>query len=247
MAKAKTSATEQLSHTYWSGRAEEYSALHMEQFRSEKAERFRACVREAVAAAPCGGDDGRIRALDLGCGSGFLSLFLLEAGCKVVGIDFSAEMGAQAKANVEACGFDAGDFAFLQMRAQRLEFPDGCFDVVVSRNVTWTLEDVDAVYAEVFRVLAPGGVFLNMDANYGRQFREAEERGEALSHPTQSLEQLQMRNDVVRDLAISKIDRPGWDVNEFWNLGASHVAVRCIGAREAVGTTLGMFALVVTK
>ncbi|MBO4352200.1 MAG: winged helix-turn-helix domain-containing protein, partial [Eggerthellaceae bacterium] len=123
---------------------------------------------------------------------------------------------------------------------------DGSFDFIVSRNVTWTLEDVDAVYAEVWRVLKDGGVFLNLDANYGRCFNEADSRGEVPTHPTQTLEQLRTRNDIAHDLAITLVDRPQWDIDQFWRLGASEIRCRSIGGgTNASGSQ--MFALEVHK
>ena len=229
---------EETSLAYWSGRAEEYSALHMQSYESPKRDTFAAQI---ACMLPEGG--AGLSALDVGCGSGFMSLLLLDAGCTVTGIDFSEDMLARARENVTAKGYEA---RFLHMRAQQLAFPDKSFDVAVSRNVTWTLEDVDAVYAEVFRVLKPGGVFLNLDANYGRSFAEAEARGEMPTHPTQTLEQLLTRNDIVRDLPISHVDRPAWDVACFWNLGARDIRVRRVGPGTNVAAST-MFALEVHK
>mgnify|MGYP000482475991 FL=1 len=47
-----------------------------------------------------------------------------------------------------------------------LEYEDESFDVVITRNLTWTLPDVDKAYKEWHRVLRKGGVLLNYDANY---------------------------------------------------------------------------------
>ena len=43
------------------------------------------------------------------------------------------------------------------MDAENPDFPDGTFDVIVSRNLTWTLPDAEHAYQEWFRVLKPGG------------------------------------------------------------------------------------------
>lgn len=221
----------QKSLEYWSGRAEEYSSFHMKSFNSEKHRWFADIVHPYIPRL-----DRPVEALDLGCGSGFMSLLLLEAGCTVQGIDFSEDMIAQAKANVASKGFDA---TYTPMKAQELAFDDASFDFVLSRNVTWVLEDVDKVYAEVFRVLRPGGVFLNLDANYGKAFMEQDARGETPQHPTQSLEQLRTRNEIASELAISHVERPAWDVSVFWGLGAHRVSC------ERVSET--MFALSVYK
>ena len=52
--------------------------------------------------------------------------------------------------------------------ADALDFEDGLFDVVVSRNVTWNLPEPERGYAEWARVLRPGGLIINFDANWYR-------------------------------------------------------------------------------
>ena len=50
------------------------------------------------------------------------------------------------------------------MDAQKLDFEDNTFDVVISRNLTWNLEHPDVAYREWVRVLKVGGRLLNFDA-----------------------------------------------------------------------------------
>ncbi|MBQ3301534.1 MAG: methyltransferase domain-containing protein [Eggerthellaceae bacterium] len=228
---------EQQALAYWSSRSAEYSKLHMDAYGSEKRIAF---ARQVAKSMPT---KELVEALDLGCGSGFMSLLLLDAGCRVTGIDFSAEMLECARSNIAQKGYEAN---FLQMRAQQLDFPDESFDYVVSRNVTWMLEDVETVYAEVMRVLRPGGIFLNCDANYGSSFNAATARGELPTHPTQTLEQLCVRNDIVRDLPITLVDRPQWDIGQFWSLGAGEIGCYRIGEGTNVGGSQ-MFAIEVHK
>ena len=46
---------------------------------------------------------------------------------------------------------------FVESEAERLPFPDGSFDVVISNGVIDLIPDKDAVFSELFRVLTPGG------------------------------------------------------------------------------------------
>jgi ubiquinone/menaquinone biosynthesis C-methylase UbiE len=46
---------------------------------------------------------------------------------------------------------------FVESEAERLPFSDWSFDVVISNRVIDLIPDKDAVFAELFRVLAPGG------------------------------------------------------------------------------------------
>jgi ubiquinone/menaquinone biosynthesis C-methylase UbiE len=90
------------------------------------------------------------RALDVGCGTGRLSLALAERGVKVWGVDPSEEMLAQARA---AAGRRVG----LKLgRAESLPFRDGWFERVVLRLVVHLLDRALA-FPELARVLAPGG------------------------------------------------------------------------------------------
>lgn len=112
------------------------------------------------------------------------------------------------------------------MDAQKLSFADCSFDFVISRNVLWTLPDAAGAYRGMLRVLRPGGILLNMDANYGKTFNEADARSETPLHPTQTQEQLRIRNLISRDLEVTKADRPLWDLDLLWSAGASEL--RCI-------------------
>jgi len=98
------------------------------------------------------------RVLDLGSGAGTDSLIAArmvgEQG-HVTGIDMTPEMLAKARAAAGAMG--ASNVEFVESEAERLPFPDASFDVVISNGVIDLIPDKDAVFAELYRVLAPGG------------------------------------------------------------------------------------------
>lgn len=66
------------------------------------------------------------KVLDLGCGAGAHSKFLLESGCEVVGIDFSEKMIEEAKRKVPEGKFHVGDILGL-------DFPTNYFNGVFAR------------------------------------------------------------------------------------------------------------------
>lgn len=101
--------------------------------------------------------------LDIGCGPGFFSIILSEAGHRVTGIDGAEGMLKRARKNVDHFGSDA---RILEMDANHLDFPDDSFDLIVSRNVTHTLMDHSKAYSEWKRVLREGGLLLIYDANW---------------------------------------------------------------------------------
>jgi arsenite methyltransferase len=102
--------------------------------------------------------DSGERVLDLGSGAGTDSLVAAqmvgEEG-SVTGIDMRPQMLAKARNAAAAMG--VGNVTFVEGEAERLPFADASFDVVVSNGVIDLIPDKDAVFAELFRVLRPGG------------------------------------------------------------------------------------------
>jgi arsenite methyltransferase len=98
------------------------------------------------------------RVLDLGSGAGTDSLIAAQMVGErghVTGIDMTPEM--LAKAGAAAAEMGVANVEFVESEAERLPFPDESFDVVISNGVIDLIPDKDAVFAELFRVLAPGG------------------------------------------------------------------------------------------
>jgi SAM-dependent methyltransferase len=98
------------------------------------------------------------RVLDLGSGAGTDSLVaaqMVGAEGSVTGIDMTPEM--LAKARTAAAEMGATNVTFVEAEAEQLPFPDANFEVVISNGVIDLIPDKDAVFAELFRVLAPGG------------------------------------------------------------------------------------------
>lgn len=93
--------------------------------------------------------------LDVGCGTGFLSLLLGAQGHRAVGADMALTMLAQARAKAAAQGltirFIAADIETLD------ELPDASFDLIVERHVIWTLPHPETALDTWRRVLRPGG------------------------------------------------------------------------------------------
>ncbi len=92
------------------------------------------------------------RILDLGCGTGHLAAQIAEMGARVVGIDSSAEMIAEARRKYPQVEFDAGD-----ARSFRFEHP---FDAVFSNAVLHWVREADLVIESAWKSLRPGGRYV---------------------------------------------------------------------------------------
>lgn len=107
--------------------------------------------------------DEPLDVLDDGAGPGFFSMILSGLGHRVTSIDYSDRMLERLRSNMREQGYES---RAIQMDAQKLTFADASFDAVVQRNVLWNLDDPGTAYAEIFRVLKPGGIALIDDGNF---------------------------------------------------------------------------------
>jgi len=92
--------------------------------------------------------------LDVGCGTGNLSLELARLGVRVTGIDISEPMLAKAREKARREGLAV---KFYRADARKLPFNDGIFDAVVSVTALEFVPDLREALEEAYRVLKPGG------------------------------------------------------------------------------------------
>ncbi|MFD3834466.1 class I SAM-dependent methyltransferase [Streptomyces sp. NPDC058621] len=92
--------------------------------------------------------------LDIGCGTGSMSLLLAEAGHRATGVDLAPRMVQQARTKFEAAGLDG---RFLVGDAMMPPTGEQQFDVVLSRHLLWTLPDPEAALRDWVKRLRPGG------------------------------------------------------------------------------------------
>ena len=105
---------------------------------------------------------GEIRAgehvIDIGCGAGmdsFLAAKFTGPTGRVIGVDMTPDMLGKARAAAEA--EKIGHVEFKEALAEELPIPDGWADVVISNGVMNLCPDKPRVFAELNRVLKPGG------------------------------------------------------------------------------------------
>jgi arsenite methyltransferase len=98
-----------------------------------------------------------VRVLDVAAGKGESAIFLARRfGCEVAGIDFGRANVKEAGDRVEAAGV-AKLVHIRQGDAERLDFVDGSFDVVICECAFCTFPDKTAAAREFARILKPGG------------------------------------------------------------------------------------------
>jgi demethylmenaquinone methyltransferase / 2-methoxy-6-polyprenyl-1,4-benzoquinol methylase len=101
--------------------------------------------------------------LDVACGTAAVSMELARRyGCRVVGIDQSAEMLAAGRSRVDAAGL-GGRIELREGRAEDLPFQDASFDALTFTYLLRYVDDPAATMRELARVVRPGGRIAMLD------------------------------------------------------------------------------------
>ncbi|MEG8278657.1 class I SAM-dependent methyltransferase [Streptomyces sp. AHA2] len=100
--------------------------------------------------------------LDVGCGTGSLSLLACEQGHRVTGVDRSPAMVALARRKLTGC-----DAVFLVGDAASPPVAEGRFDTVLVRHVLWALPEPARVLRHWLGLLRPGGRLVLVEGVWG--------------------------------------------------------------------------------
>lgn len=222
------------NEAYWTNRASGYSEVNKDELRTQQKAVWTCELTEQIEAAFPGVAPENLRVLDMGCGPGFFSIILARAGYRVTAADYTPAMLEEARTNACNEGVEQA-IDFCRMDAENLEVASDAFDVVVSRNLTWNLPHPEAAYAEWLRVLKPGGLLLNYDANWYAHLYDAElhRAYEADRQATQDAgikdeyvgTDIDAMEDIARQMPLSPVERPAWDEGVLRELGAAQVEV----------------------
>lgn len=107
------------------------------------------------------------RLLDVGCGSGTISVGLAQVASHVIGVDLADADEGFGGARAYAADHGIDNVEFLEGSINELGFPDASFDVCTLLSMMETLDDPLAGLAEVRRVLRPGGLVGASSIEYG--------------------------------------------------------------------------------
>jgi ubiquinone/menaquinone biosynthesis C-methylase UbiE len=133
------------------------------------------------------------RILDVAGGTGQLGRHLASGGASAVIVDLTDAMLAAGLRSVQEEGRD--DVTFVRGDATELPFPDGQFEVVVSRFALHHMDDPATAIAEMARVCRPGGTVTVIDMVSGGSRHDELERLRDPSH-TRALPEAELRSHL---------------------------------------------------
>ena len=250
------------NHEYWLHRASGYSEVNQEELAGVQRGNWSAFLQQEIREAFPGRTPGEIRILDIGAGPGFLSIILAEMGYQVEAADFAERMLEEAYANAKASlpeiaedlwedgeeeewkarkrGYLrsaslGGEISFRQENAMSLTFPEGSFDVVLSRNLTWNLPEPETAYRDWLRVLKTDGLLMVFDANWYRYLVDSEkkhaydkdrervaEKGLGDYNIGENFDQME---EIARSMPMTERIRPAWNQDLLRRYGAKDISV----------------------
>ena len=214
--------------TYWTRRAPSYSDVNQEELGGSQHSVWSRVIDQRIQSHFGNRSRDQIRLLDVGTGPGFFAIILAELGYQVTAVDYTEAMLNQARKNA---GPLASIIDFRRMDAEQLTFPDGAFDVIVSRNLTWNLPSPAKAYSQWTRVLKENGLLLNFDANWYRYLFNAQANALHLEDRKNVRENnaaddtagtdVDATEAIARQAPLSARRRPAWDIHVLHGLGMS--------------------------
>jgi len=135
----------------WDTYAERYDVTHHGRTTAEEHAQWSHLLEMHI------GKERSLSVLDVGAGTGFLTLKIAALGYDCHGLDLSNGMMDIGRRQAVERGLNV---EFLHGNTMSLPVPDGSMDVITNRSLLWTLLDSRKAFEEWLRVLKPGGKVL---------------------------------------------------------------------------------------
>lgn len=154
--------------------------------------------------------------LDIGCGSGGITLHLVMRHGAGFATGYDVEVPVIEAARERAARLGMSERAsFVQALPGALPFADGTFDVVFSKDALLHVADKDAIFREIFRVLKPGGTFAASNWMIGHDGEPSPEMkayiaAEGLSFTMASPARYRLAMERAGFTEIATVDRNAW-------------------------------------
>ncbi len=177
--------------------------------------------------------------LDIGTGAGLLAIELARMGYDVTAIDYSQGMIDVASKLAKEIGVD---IEFIKDDATKPKFRKASFDVIVSKDCVWSLTNPEMAYRNWSEILKPGGCLIVLDNNFYLHYanKDYKKRCDELSKEVSIHNQKWMReiidpyvdvnicHELAKELPLSAVFRPGWDVSVLMKLGFDNIRTQCL-------------------
>ena len=204
---------QQRMDNYWNDRAKTYGEQNRGQLKNQLRNRWKQLI---LKMAP---KNRSLNILDIGTGPGFFAILMAEEGHQVTAIDMNGNMLIEAKKNAK--GYET-QIQFLQV-GETLPFQDESFDLVISRDVTWTLPFPENTMKHWFSKVKSGGWMLYFDANWYAYLKDEQEykaykryRQYVEANDGFTYEKFDELEKIAYELPMTYRKRPEWDF-EFWS------------------------------
>jgi SAM-dependent methyltransferase len=145
--------------------------------------------------------------LDIGTGGGEAILALRESALLLVGIDRSSGMIQTANNNLRQSG--ASNVRFIQMDAEKLDFPESFFDVVTCRHSGFSAQ-------QVARVLSPGGTFITQQISEMDKYNLKQAFGRGQSYGESEGNLMRKYRQDLTEAGFAEVQSFEYDAMEYY-------------------------------
>lgn len=212
--------SEQEMTQYWTHRSDSYSDMIRAQFDGERRKSWETAIFEGI------GEERPLDILDIGTGPGFFAILCALRGHCVTAVDTNGEMLERARENASALGASV----YFQQVGSTPPFERESFDLIICRDVTWTLTEPEEQMRAWGKLLRKNGVLRYFDAEWYHHLNpERNHHGQTLQeHKASGLKTYARAGEmeaIAASLPMTYRKRPEWD-EQFWRQEGFSASVR---------------------